>query len=160
MVPYGDFRLNVTNSHSRDALAQLSVERLVLSPELTLPKARDIGGAVIVYGRIPLMLTERCFIKENFGCDKCTVAALTDRRGEKFPIMREYSHRNLILNSRHTYMGDRRAELDACGLRSVHFIFTTESPAEIFAATDAFRKGRALHGVDVRRVGRRKNTKK
>jgi putative protease len=160
LTPIGDFRLNITNSESAETYRKMGLAHHILSPELTLPKARDIGGGLITYGRIPLMIPERCFIKENFGCDKCTVAALTDRRGEKFPIMREYSHRNLILNSRHTYMGDRRAELDACGLRSVHFIFTTEPAAEIFAATDAFRKGRALHGVDVRRVGRRKNTKK
>ena len=159
MTPYGDFRLNVTNSHTRDALAELGVERLVLSPELTLPKARDIGGSVIVFGRVPLMLTERCFIKENFGCDRCGRAALTDRRGEKFPIIREYSHRNLILNSKVTYMGDKRAELDKCRLKSYHFIFSTESPDEIASAISAFKAGAPLSSGDVRRVGRRKHKK-
>ena len=131
----------------------------MLSPELTLPKARDIGGSVIVYGRIPLMLTERCFIKDGFGCDGCARASLTDRRGEKFPILREYKHRNLILNSRHTYMGDKRAELDKCRLRSAHFIFSTESPDEIASAISAFKAGAPLSGGDVRRVGRRKHKK-
>lgn len=159
MTPYGDFRLNVTNSFARDALTELGVKRLVLSPELTLPKARDIGGSVIVYGRIPLMLTERCFIKDGFGCDGCGRASLTDRRGEKFPILREYKHRNLILNSRHTYMGDKRAELDKCRLKSYHFIFSTESPDEIASAISAFKAGAPLSGGDVRRVGRRKHKK-
>ena len=160
MIPMGDFRLNVTNSFTRDVLRFLGVERLVLSPELTLPKARDIGGSVIVYGRVPLMLTERCFIKENFGCDKCATAYLTDRRGEKFPILREHGHRNLILNSKVTYMGDKRAELDRCRLKSAHFIFSTESPDGIASAISAFKAGAPLSSGDVRRVGRRKHNKK
>ena len=159
-APYGDFRLNVTNSHTRDTLLALGLKGVVLSPELTLPKARDIGGSVIVYGRVPLMLTERCFIKENFGCDRCGKACLTDRRGEKFPMMREYSHRNLILNSRHTYMGDRRGELSGCRLESHHFIFSTESAVEIASAIESFRLGKPLDGSEVRRVGRRKHNKK
>ena len=159
MTPLGDFRLNVTNSSTRDALAELGLSHIILSPELTLPKARDIGGSVIVYGRVPLMLTERCFIKENFGCDKCGRASLTDRRGEKFPIIREYNHRNLILNSRLTYMGDKRDELRGAGLLASHFIFSVESAREISGAVDAFRRGAQLLGTDVRRVGRRKHKK-
>ena len=159
ITPFGDFRLNVTNSSTRDALAELGLSHIILSPELTLPKARDIGGSVIVYGRVPLMLTERCFIKENFGCDKCGRASLTDRRGEKFPIIREYNHRNLILNSRLTYMGDKRDELRGAGLSAHHFIFSIESAREISGAVDAFRRGATLLGADVRRVGRRKHKK-
>ena len=159
MTPFGDFRLNVTNSSTRDALAELGLSHIILSPELTLPKARDIGGSVIVYGRVPLMLTERCFIKENFGCDKCGRASLTDRRGEKFPIIREYNHRNLILNSRLTYMGDKRDELRGAALSAHHFIFSIESAREISGAVDAFRRGAPLLGADVRRVGRRKHKK-
>ena len=84
--------------------------------------ARDIGGGEIVYGKIPLMITERCFIKENFGCEKCNKAALEDRTGAKFPLMREYGHRNILLNSRPTYMGDKKKELKAHGILHEHFI--------------------------------------
>ena len=159
LIPYGDFRLNVTNSHTRDALVDLGVSHIILSPELTLPKARDIGGSVIVYGRVPLMLTERCFIKESFGCSKCGASSLTDRRGEKFPIIREYNHRNLILNSRLTYMGDKRDELRSAGLGGHHFIFSVESSGDISGAIDAFKRSASLGGADVRRVGRRKHKK-
>ncbi len=150
----GDFRLNVTNTESMWACRHMGVEHLILSPELTLPKARDIGGSIITYGRIPLMITERCFIGENFGCEKCNKAALTDRKGEKFPMMREWEHRNLILNSVPTYMGDRRDELKSHKLYSYHMIFTTENDEEIVSALRAHSENRPLTGK-VRRVGRR-----
>jgi len=152
----GDFRLNVTNRKSCEALSSLSVERLILSPELTSPKARDVGGGIISYGRIPLMLTERCFISENFGCDKCGRAELVDRRGECFPMLREAGHRNLILNSVVTYMGDRAEELSRFGLSFRHLIFTVESGRRITEVLSDFFAGKALGGgTRIRRAGRR-----
>ena len=150
----GDFRLNVTNSESREVYHRMGVEHMILSPELTLPKARDIGGGIISYGRIPLMVTERCFISENFGCEKCNKANLTDRKGEKFPMMREAEHRNLILNSVPTYMGDRKDELESYKLRSYHMIFTVEGEAEVVSVLSAHLDGAPL-SRKVRRVGRR-----
>ena len=119
-------------------------------------KARDVGGSVIVYGRIPVMLTERCFIKENFGCKRCSATSLTDRRGERFPMMREFSHRNIIFNSAHTYMGDKQGELSEFRIRSRHFIFSVESASEISSAVRDFSHGRALSfAKSIRRIGRR-----
>jgi putative protease len=132
----------------------MGVESLILSPELTLPQARDIGGAVITYGRIPLMITERCFIRDSAGCSACGKFSLTDRLGERFPIMREWQHRNLILNSRVTYMGDKSRELKSLGLSS-HLIFTTESASEIRDVKGRISRGEPLSTPDIRRVGKR-----
>ena len=156
MIAVGDFRLNITNSATAAVYGALGVERRILSPELTLPQARDIGGEIITYGRIPLMLTERCFIKESFGCSRCRDAALTDRKGEKFPMIREHEHRNLILNSRVTYMGDRAEELRRAGLLGGHFIFSVETAKEAKEAIAAYKKRAPLTTADVRRVGKRK----
>ena len=156
LIPVGDYRLNITNSASLGVYLSLGLEFSVLSPELTLPQARDIGGSLTVYGRIPLMLTERCFISDSFGCRRCSGASLTDRRGEKFPIVREYPHRNLVLNSKITYMGDRSAELREFGIRGQHFIFTLESASEISAVLRTCERGQPLPlGVQIRRIGRR-----
>ncbi len=154
LVPVSDFRLNITNKYTAAYLEMLGVDMRILSPELTLPMARDIGGSVITLGRIPLMLTERCFIKENFGCNFCTRAAFEDRKGAKFPIMREYPHRNVIFNSTHTYMGDKQSELSAAGLRSAHFIFSTESADECISLLSAYGSGEPL-AIPHRRMGKR-----
>ena len=150
----GDFRLNITNSESRMAYEQMGVMLSVLSPELTLPKARDIGGSVITYGRIPLMITERCFISENFGCERCSSDTLVDRRGERFPMMREFEHRNLIFNSVPTYLGDKQRELNDNRILAKHLLFTTESAAEICRVLSAHRDFAPL-STPVRRAGRR-----
>ena len=156
LTPIGDFRLNITNRGAREAYAKLGIEDTLLSAELTLPMARDVGGGAIVYGRIPLMLTERCFMKENFGCESCSDSALTDRRGARFPIIREFEHRNLILNSAVTYMGDRRGELEGAGILHRHAIFSVESEGEADAAIDSLIRGTPLAGsLQIRRMGRR-----
>ena len=151
----GDFRLNVTNKQSLAAWSSLGVDDTVVSPELTARQVRDIGGRAIVYGRIPLMITERCFTKENFGCERCGKANLVDRKGVSFPMMREFEHRNLIFNSAYTYMGDKLGEI--AGIDLYHFIFTTEDPSQVKAVVDAFKSKRPfpLHG-QFRRMGKRK----
>ncbi len=158
LIPVADTRLNITNRKTKAALSDMGIKHFILSAELDIPKARDIGGAVTAYGRIPLMLTERCFVKENFSCDKCGKAALTDRRGKRFPILREYEHRNLILNSEITYMADKRDELARAGL-SLHFIFSTETKEEVRAVLSAYKKGLAMEAVfrgeRPRRIGMR-----
>jgi putative protease len=130
-IPVGDFRLNVTNGESAQLLYKKGLSHIILSPELTLPKARDISGSVITYGRIPLMVTERCFIKENFGCKNCESATLIDRKGEKFPIRQLNNHRNIIFNSLPTYMGDKADELIRYRLVKTHMLFTVESGSQI-----------------------------
>lgn len=156
LIPIGDFRLNITNRYARAEYEKLGACNPILSPELTLPMARDIGGGEIVYGRIPLMLTERCFIKENFGCEKCSDAALSDRTGVKFPLISEFGHRNLLLNSRPTYMGDRKSELEGAKISHRHFLFTVENAKEAERVILADRKGEAL-GNNVRRIGKRQS---
>lgn len=155
LVPIGDFRLNITNGESARVYAEMGVESFILSPELTLPKARDIGGGLITYGRIPLMITERCYMKDCFGCKSCSSCSLTDRKGERFPMMREFRHRNLIFNSVVTYMGDRAEELKSFGIRSRHFLFTTEGGDEICSVIRAYKKGSPPSSAKIRRVGRR-----
>ena len=154
LVPFGDFRLNIMNSFTRDAYFDLGIEDAIVSPELTLPQARDIGGYTVHMGRIPLMLTERCFIKENFGCQRCNKATLEDRMGEKFPIIREFEHRNLILNSRLTYMGDKKSDLASARLNRGYFIFSVENGDEIIRLLGAYKRGDKLP-YEVRRLGKR-----
>ena len=104
-----------------------------------MPQIRDIKGAkaVITYGRIPLMTLEKCVIKELYGdkraCEICSdnAALMKDRRGFVFPVIREFPHRNIVLNSLPTQMSDREQELMAAGIVDRHFLFTTESPTEV-----------------------------
>lgn len=159
LVPHGDFRLNLCNGQALAAALEQGFADGLLSPELTLPQIRDVGGACdcIVYGRIPLMLLEKCAGKEVGDCALCAAGKnqLTDRRGEKFPVLRiegaNGAHRSSLCNSRPTVMSDRRAELLAAGVTAGHYIFTVESPDEVDAVIDAYKSGTPL-GNKVRRI--------
>lgn len=160
LVPIGDFRLNITNTHTAALWHTLGIDYLIASAEVGLGAARDVGGA-IVHGRIPLMLTERCFIKENFGCDRCSRTSLTDRKGVAFPMIREWRHRNIILNSAVTYMADRAEELRRAHLGISHFILTDESVRDISSVISGYKSARPLpKGVPFRRMGKRQTDKK
>lgn len=169
----GDFRLGVTNRHSLARMRECGVDTVILSPELTLPQMRDVAGSssVIVYGRLPLMLLEKCVnigkngrktgdpctacMKRHEGCDDCRAnlpsATLTDRRRVAFPVLREWEHRSVVYNSVPTYMADRMAELLRMRCLSHHYIFSVESPDEIRRVIDAYETGKAPTGP-VRRI--------
>ena len=144
-VLHGDLRLNVYNNATVAFYEQLGFEDILLSPELTLPQMRDIGGATgaCVYGRIPLMITEKCVSPEldaKGGCDSCKSgkATLVDRRGVSFPVLRTFEHRSLIFNSVPVYMADKSELLGKNGVIMQHFIFTTESSREVDEVIEAY----------------------
>lgn len=151
MRAVGGFRLGVTNRAAASHWLSLGLSDLILSPELPAVLAGHIGGRVIVAGRIPLMLLERCFIRETAGCEHCRDAALTDRRGVRFPLLREGEHRNLLLNSAVTYLGDRPELLAEAGIRRAHILITNESPSECARLIGAYLAHKPISG-DVRRL--------
>ena len=128
--------MNIANAQARALYRALGLAHTLASAECTPAAARDLDASLITYGRIPLMLTERCFVKECAGCDACESAPLVDRRGTKFPVLREFEHRCLILNSLPTYLADT-AVPDAP--LSTHMIFTVEAPTEANAVLRAYR---------------------
>ena len=148
LIPHGDMRLNVSNRDSMRELEKLGFEDIVLSPELTLPRMRDIGGrsSAIVYGRIPLMVTEKCVGKEIASCDTCRSGKLrlVDRKNVSFPVFREWQHRSIIFNSVPFFMADKQDELRRAGLSMRHFIFSDETPAEVDRIILCYEKGLTL----------------
>lgn len=150
----GDYRLNITNSETVARLERMGVHSMILSPELTLPQIRDLGGdtAVIVYGRIPLMTLEKCAIREIADCQRCETGGvlMRDRRGVDFPILREWEHRNVVYNSLATGMSDREDALLRARILNRHFLFTTETPREVDGVIRAY----TVHGALEDRVRR------
>ena len=143
---HGDIRLNVYNNATAAVCEELGFEDILLSPELTLPQMRDIGGATgaCVYGRLPLMITEKCVSPEldaKGTCESCKQgrATLVDRRGISFPVLRTFDHRSLIFNSVPVYMADKSDLLSKNGIVMQHFIFTTESSREVDGVIEAYK---------------------
>ncbi len=140
------YRCNVNNSHSALASVNAGADTVTLSPELTLPQMRDISHrfktAVTVYGRIPIMTTERCIVRAVSG-DECICrdknVSLKDRMGAEFPIRSIAGCRNVIYNSVPIYMADKPDRLAVAGADVHHFMFTTESAKEVDAVISAYK---------------------
>ena len=145
---YGDFGLNVFNSRSLEYLGKKGLSSACLSFELRGAQIRDMKKPIptesIVYGRLPLMITENCLIANAKGCRcgtgraavrscegrKCADPhALNDRTGAAFPLLPAFGHRTEIENSRPLYLADR-PDYRRLGLTYARLRFTTESPAE------------------------------
>lgn len=141
------YRYNICNTESALAARDAGADIVTVSPETTARQIADIAEhvrtSVIVYGRIPLMVTERCIIRAVSG-DKCicgsTPVMLKDRRGTEFPMFGD-GCRTVIYNSVPVYMADRGKTLEQMGCGAHHFIFTTESGDEAEAVIDAYERG-------------------
>ncbi|MCX7614147.1 MAG: DUF3656 domain-containing protein [Clostridiales bacterium] len=133
-VPHGDFGLNVMNSQSLKELKKLGLVSATVSFELNISQIRDISKCIdaemIIYGRLPLMVTENCILKSRTGNCTCESSSqLIDRTGKAFPIIREFNHRNVILNSHKLFLADKD-DYKHIGLSYARFSFTTENQLE------------------------------
>ena len=140
----GDFGLGVYNSQTMKELKRLGFTSLTASFELKLPQVRDLSKAVptelIAYGRLPLMITENCIIHNHSGQHTCQEPnLLTDRRGERFPVVKAWGCRNEILNAKTLFLADKAADYARLGLWAVRLSFTTETPAECVQVLDRYR---------------------
>ena len=134
----GDFGLNIINSRAMRYLREQGLDSQLLSFELTLPQLRDLSKPLptemLVYGRLPLMLTENCLIRNRTGECSCGAGPvkLIDRKGEEFRIVRDCGTcRSVVLNGKKLYLLDKREDLRRFGLWALRLSFTTENPGEI-----------------------------
>lgn len=131
----GDFGLNVFNSYSLDVLRTAGLESATASFELRVAQIRDlkkpIDAEMIIYGRLPAMVSDQCIIKNSAGRCSCqTPGQLSDRTGNVFPVVQEFGCRNVIYNAHKLFMADKRRDYEGAGLWAVRLMFTTESPRE------------------------------
>ncbi len=135
----GDFGLNIYNSASMNVLRELEAASAAVSFEATLPQIRDMSKAVktelIAYGRLPLMLTEHCLIRNRTGECSCHLTSnvkLIDKTGAEFPIIKDGDNcRSVLLNGKKLSWLDRQDDLAKLGLWAVRLYFTTENSREV-----------------------------
>ena len=140
---HGDFGLNVHNSQAVKQFKRMGLQSVTLSFELQLPQIRDIWKpldcSLLVYGRLPLMVTENCVVTTHTDAAVCGEGhVLVDRKGMKFPLLPAFLSRNELLNSQTLFLADKRTDYERLGLRYARLLFTTESAAETLAITGRY----------------------
>ncbi len=159
----GDFGLNMFNSYTCEVLHDVGLESATASFEMRMAQIRDMKKPVhtemIVYGRMPAMVTEQCIIKNSSGRCSCqTPGQLTDRMGSVFPVVHEYGCRNVIYNAHKLFLADRKEDYLNAGLWGVRLMFTTESPhecvevAKSYAGLSEYRPNGMTRGLYYRGV--------
>ena len=136
---HGDFGLNIYNSASMNILRDLKLASATASFEMTLPQIRDLSKAVnteiIGYGRLPMMVTEHCLMRNRTGecsCQNGALTKLTDKTGAEFPIIKDGNAcRSVLLNGKKLSWLDRQDDLAKLGLWAVRLYFTTENVREV-----------------------------
>jgi len=154
----GDFGLNAFSSAALGHWQREGLLSATISFEATVPQIRDmikpLPCEILVYGRLPLMLTENCIIRNRTGVCACqgAVQKLVDRKGEEFPVLPDPGTcRSVIYNGKKLYLLDKRADLGKLGLWALRLQFTTETPQDVDRVLQQWRTGAPFDGASCTR---------
>ena len=131
----GDFGLNTFNALSMEVIRQAGFISATASFELRLSQIRDmikpLDTELIIYGRIPLMVSDQCIIRHSAGrCNCQTPGQMADRMGSVFPVVKEFGCRNDIYNAHKLYLADKAEDVYAAGAWGLRMMCTTEGMRE------------------------------
>ncbi len=142
----GGFGLNIYNSLTAEFYRDLGVCEQVLSFEMRLGDAAKIGGnnGIICYGKLPLMLTANCPLRNGIDCKNCDKkGVLTDRLGVQFPVRCRLGFSE-VFNSRPINLLDKKSELSRFDFNV--FYFTDESSKEVQEILASYEKNASPKG--------------
>ncbi len=150
----GAVGLNANNSESIKTYKEIGVDEIVLSAEISLKEIKGINSNIPVgifgFGRLPLMLTRNCPLRNGRSCVECDKKGyITDRKNIQFPIMCRAGYSEL-LNSAPLYMGDRIDEIPNVDYLLLYF--TTETPDEVGGIIDMYNRGEKARGEYTRNL--------
>ena len=140
----GDFGLNIFNSRALLFWQGQELASATVSFELRWQQVRDLRKYLpceaIIYGRLPLMVTENCVTRCSVGCTHGAGSVLTDRTGARFPVLCGYGCRCEIQNSKTLFLADK-PEMRRCGLTYGRLRFTTETPEQCVQVLQRYQNG-------------------
>ncbi len=138
-----DFGFNTYSSKSLRYHEKCGALAAVLSPEMLISDMRKLKGTLpvgmISYGRLPLMLTRNCPVKNGLSCGDCgRNKTLTDRKDTAFPVRCRNGYSEL-LNSKVIWLADRTDEYSFLGFQILYF--TDETSNRVDEVITAYKNG-------------------
>ncbi len=146
------FGMNIFNSLALGEMKGLGARDSLLSCEINLGDTSRLSGDIprglMIYGKIPLMLTRNCPVKNRLSCAECGgKSKLVDRMGVHFPVICK-NGASFILNSRPLWMADKKDSLRFLDYGMLYF--TNESRAECERIIGAYNSNEKPEGVFTR----------
>lgn len=127
---HGDFGLNTANSCAAEVFCECGMEDITLSFELKLSQIEKlkspVSTGIIAYGKLPLMLTVNCPVKNSSGCKNCR-HSIKDRTGRNFRVQCTNGYTE-IFNHDPLYLADKPEALSKTDF--ITLFFTDESEKE------------------------------
>lgn len=141
MAVRGDFYC--TNSQALKEYRQKGFLSVMLSMGLGAADIRDMSlnmdTELMLYGRVPQLLSETCLIRTPEGLCRCDgTVELVDASGRRHPAVRESGHMTLLLSSEKLWMAPHRRVWETLGLWAGRLVFTTENNREVIQVTERF----------------------
>jgi putative protease len=148
----GNYGLNATNAQTLKALKEMGLESATASFELKISEIRELSKCIdtemIVYGRIPMMVTENCIVKSATGVCSCdNTSGIRDKRGSVYPIAKTWRCRNTVYSSKKIYLADKQKDINRLGLWAVRLMFTTENARECVQVAQRYYKSASYEPV-------------
>ncbi len=145
MAVEGGIGIPVMNEAAARKLLE-NIQGFTWSAELSFKELERLSfyneGACVVYGQIPVMLTEQCPVKEGGYCGKApeNSLALTDRMGEKWPIERHCRDcYNVFYLNRPIWLAGRPSWLRALPGGKLRMYFTREDGERTRRVVEIYR---------------------
>lgn len=142
-----DFTMNVFNKYTCDFYKNLDIDTITISTELTLKQIKPLTGIVnceaVIYGKLPMMITENCMIKTSVGCKHG--GYIYDRTNEGFLIKCLPECRNEIYNSKPIIMSDKMDDIKNGGIRYGRLNFVDESAEKCVEIYKAYKTGKPIN---------------
>ena len=140
-----DHRLYTFNNRSVKAFDDLGYQYNCMPYELSLKelKHRDNHNSqLIIYSRIPMMITANCTVRNTIGCNKSNNRiTLVDRKNENLIVACDCTNcYNTIYNSKKYIAFDLKEDLLTLGAKDFRIDFTVESDDEVREILNLYEK--------------------
>ena len=142
-IRIADYTVYGFNDLSIEVLRNQGFDEIVYPVELNNKELKHLNnpkGELIVYGRLPLMVSANCIDKNTKGCHKprASFGSFKDRKNARLPYVTacQYCY-NVIFNSVPLFLLDKTSELSAIKASRYTLSFTEEGEAEVILITKA-----------------------
>lgn len=142
---YVDSSLYVFNKYSHCLIKQLGAELITNPFELNYGELMNVSAfdnELIVYGKIPLMISAGCINKTLRECDhKQTSITIRDRKSADFTVMNSCNFcYNIIYNNLPVSLLSNKGKVDRVAKHNIRLNFTTENQDEVKEILDKYVK--------------------
>ena len=143
-----DYSCYAYNNMAASFIEQSGVTSMIVPVELNekeIKKLKLRDSELIVYGKIPLMITANCIDKSTKGCHSPNSAftTLKDRKNARLPVLTccRYCY-NLIYNSVPIYLADKNIIPDNYNISFIGIVFSDENRNDVRNIMDNVIHGR------------------